>query len=261
MKIHVELLFPSKERSRSLETTASSFESYAHELLDPFSGSLDIKGLKMESGLACAIYELTSPRAFDEAIKLGESIRNLSRCPPNINGEYCFLRTAAVRVWIRKSCPTKLDHARKVPGRAEHRDAPTTLVQQSLHMVASGAEKESSDSSESERSVFVESFMVDLSIERQGPIFLAKSRPELGLIRVPPFRVFGPQCINCGSQTDDAKRVTPTTESLTEGRHGIIGMYHVSSDMATHCLVEQGPSSPISIRPIRKQGKDLWDND
>jgi len=258
MKVHVELSFPPHNPSDDIANSCSRFETFYKESTGVHGDVMKLLRAESSPNSISLVYELSSPDALRSALEIGEKVSGLSLPSKRTPYIYDFLRTARLRVLARKSCSQNSAPAEWRKGLSPRLPRLVNLVQQSIDIMRMDPVTDSVDCCEAEQSVLVESFMVDLTTENQDPIFISGSRPKLTLARIPPFtlvraftREIGLQTAEHGQLSDTLDRVVVPDKDTT----------HEASCEKTESRYEQDFLSPVSIRPVRKQGKDLWDND
>ena len=261
MKVYVELMFPLGGSSRTMVAACQAFAELAHRVSESILFLVDIRAGKSDSEEVCVTYQLASTNALEAALRLGESFKTLPEIVSGFDFDVSVLRKSLLRVWLQKSNPNESEYLRRIHSPVEVQSKPTKHVEQPIRAAISQDRQDIVDSMESEKSLFVESFMVDLSVEQQDPIILMKSHPEFRLTMIPVLNIPKLGCFDFGLQTDDTLSWREFKNQSVQIGSSVVDDIPTVTMINTDPIIEQTSQSPKSIRPIRKQGKDLWDDD
>ncbi len=219
---------------------------------------VSFRRVNTQSGTVSLLCDLNSTNAIGAALKMGEMIRKPLNNEDAKTNRLSVYQQAVFRIWVKQQKKTSM---------IQRKSESHALVSETFREILLEPLTELGLDRETEVSLLVDSCVFELSTEKPEPIIILPEKCKLECVVFPVQLISNKLCMETGCQTQNVRAATSESFSqLSEEISGATnrGLVDVSAQSATTHLkpeLKDSAESPTSIRPIRKQGRNLWDDD
>ena len=271
MKVRVEI-------SLQLRDVHGDVEEFCDDFQRSFAGScgvqqseISFRRIKTHSGTGTVslLCDLNSADAMASALRMGETIREPLRNPNASSKHQSPYRCAVFRIWIK--------HRNNISTtRASVKSELHGLVSVTFREIFVESQVDKDAFRDTDTSLMVDSYVLELSIEKHEPIIIMPKKCHFQCVVVPIQSISNKLCVDTGCQTErrviDSGVISAFSGHVSEARisapfdfrppeeEPVVESLN-SGTSHTKMELNDGLQSPVSIRPIRKQRRNLWDDD